>query len=80
MDDRLCEAIGLVTDRLSEKQLEDIKKVLEIYEEVNNGYMDYNDWEEWYEDESEDGLEAYVCSVFGIEYTPPEDEDDEEEE
>lgn len=66
MDDRFCDAIALVKDRLSEEQLKFVNEIVELYESVNNGYMDWNDWNDWYEDDSEEGLEAYVCEVFGI--------------
>lgn len=68
MDDRLAEAIWLVEDRLTEDQLKVVKAMLDLNEDVNSGYRDWNDWEEYRDDESEDGLEAYVCSLFGLEY------------
>lgn len=80
MEDRFLDAIALVADRLSEEQLKFVKDITGLYEDVNDGYMDYNDWEDWYEDKSEDGLEAYVCSVFGLDYTPIDEEEDEDEE
>lgn len=80
MEDRFLDAIALVADRLSEEQLKFVRDITGLYEDVNAGYMDYNDWEDWYEDKSEDGLEAYVCSVFGLDYTPIEKEEEEDEE
>lgn len=73
MEDKFCEAINLVKDRLSEEQLKLVNNIIDLYEAVNDGYIDYNDWEEWYEDESEDGLEAYVCECFGLDYKPKEE-------
>ncbi len=74
MEDRFLDAIALVKDRINEEQKKFIKDIIGLYETVNNGYMDYNDWEEWYEDKSGDGLEAYVCEVFGLDFTPEEEE------
>ena len=74
MEDRFLDAIALVKDRISEEQKKFIKDIIDLYEAVNDGYIDYNDWEEWYEDKSEDGLEAYVCEVFGLDFTPEEEE------
>lgn len=74
MEDKFCEAINLVKDRLSEEQLKLVNNIIDLYEAVNDGYIDYNDWEEWYEDKSEDGLEAYVCEVFGLDFIPEEEE------
>ena len=78
MEDRFLDAIALVEDKLTEEQKRNVKDIIDLYEAVNNGYMDYNDWEEWYEDKSEDGLEAYVCNVFGLDYTPVDEEEEEE--
>lgn len=74
MEDRFLDAIALVKDRISEEQKKLIKDIIDLYEAVNDGYIDYNDWEEWYEDKSEDGLEAYVCEVFGLDFIPEEEE------
>lgn len=74
MEDRFLDAIALVKDKISEEQKKFIKDIISLYETVNNGYMDYNDWEEWYEDKSGDGLEAYVCEVFGLDFTSEEEE------
>lgn len=68
MDDRLAEAIWFVEDRLTEDQLKVVKAMLDLNEDVNSGYRDWNDWEKYRDDESEYGLEAYVCSLFGLEY------------
>lgn len=68
MEDRFLDAINLVKDRLDEKQIRFINDIIGIYETVCDGYMDWNDWMNWYEDESEDGLEAYICGVFGLEF------------
>ena len=79
MDDRFLDAIALVKDRLNEEQLKYVNLIMDIYETVDNGYMDWNDWINFYEDKSEDGLEAYMCSVFGLDYTPVNDDEEEEE-
>lgn len=73
MDDRLAEAIWFVEDRLTEDQLKIVKAMLDLNEDVNSGYRDWNDWEEYRDDKSEDGLEAYVCKLFDIDYEPEEE-------
>lgn len=70
MEDRFLDAMNLVKDRLDEKQIRFINNIINIYETVCNGYMDWNDWEEFYEDKSEEGLEAYICGIFGLDYKP----------
>ena len=79
MDDRLAEAIWFVEDRLTEDQLKIVKAMLDLNEDVYSGYRDWNDWEEYLNDKSEDGLEAYVCSLFGLEYTPVDEEEEDDE-
>ena len=73
MEDRFCEAINLVKDRLSEEQLKLVNNIIDLYEVVNDGYTDWNDWNDFYEDKSEEGLEAYVCNCFNLNYEPKEE-------
>ena len=70
MLNRLDEAIALVVGKLNEDQLKIVKTMLDLNCEIE--IMDWNDWNEYYNDESEDGLEAYVCKLFDLEFKPKE--------
>lgn len=68
MLDRLDDAIALIAGRLNKDQLKIINAMLNLNYEIDS--MDYNDWNEYFNDESENGLEAYVCRLFDLEFTP----------
>lgn len=55
---RLFEALNLIKDELPQNFLEFVEKLEEIEEEVD--YMDAHDYDEWSEDPSKEGLEAYL--------------------
>ena len=77
-DSRFGDAIDMIKDRLSPQEQEFLSKVMDVYYECDNGYRDYNDWEDYCYDKGEDGLEAYLCALFGLEYTPVEEEEEED--
>ena len=64
MDDRLEDAIGLIINEVSDKTYEILKKVLELNSEIN--FMDWNDWSDYYEDQSEEGLLSYMRDLFNF--------------
>lgn len=64
MGSRLEEALNLIWDEVPKETRDILNKVLQVY--YDTGYYDWNDWEEYYNDESEDGLEAYLKELFNI--------------
>lgn len=60
--DRFEEAMSIIEDRLKPEFKRFLDRVISVYEDVN--YLDWNDWDEYSNDESEDGLEAFMEDVF----------------
>ena len=61
---RLEDALNLILDKVPKETKEIFNKVLQVY--YDTGYYDWNDWEEYYNDESEDGLKAYLMELFNV--------------
>lgn len=55
---RLFEALDLIKDELPQNFSEFVEKLEEIEENID--YMDAHNYDEWSEDTSKDGLEAYL--------------------
>ena len=64
MEDRLEEALCLIINKVSPETKKVLQNVLELNDVINNGYTDWNDWMDFYEDKSEDGLRAYLKELF----------------
>jgi hypothetical protein len=62
MEDRLKEALELIINEVSDETYEMFQKILQLNTEIN--YMDYNDWSEYKEDDSENGLLNYMRELF----------------
>lgn len=64
MESRLNEALELIINKvlMSDETYEMFQKILQLNTEIN--YMDYNDWNEYKEDESENGLLNYMRELF----------------
>lgn len=62
MGSRLNEALELIINEVSDETYEMFQKILQLNTEIN--YMDYNDWSEYKEDESENGLLNYMRELF----------------
>lgn len=62
MESRLNEALELIINEVSDETYEMFQKILQLNMEIN--YMDYNDWNEYKEDESENGLLNYMRELF----------------
>ena len=62
MESRLNEALELIINEVSDETYEMFQKILQLNTEIN--YMDYNDWSEYKEDESENGLLNYMRELF----------------
>ena len=63
---RLEEALNLIKDELPPDKRKIVEKVLDLDLEIN--CMDYNDWEDFYEDDSDSGLITYLRDLFEIVY------------
>lgn len=61
---RLEDALNLICDKVPKETKEIFNKVLQVY--YDTGYYDWNDWEEYLSDESEDGLKAYLMELFNV--------------
>lgn len=64
MDSRLEDALCLIINKVPKETRKILKKVMELNDEINSGYVDYYDWENYYSDKSEDGLRAYLKKLF----------------
>ena len=64
MESRLNEALELIINEvlMPDETYEMFQKILQLNTEIN--YMDYNDWNEYKEDESENGLLNYMRELF----------------
>lgn len=62
MESRLNEALELIINEVSDETYKMFQKILQLNMEIN--YMDYNDWNEYKEDESENGLLNYMRELF----------------
>lgn len=62
MGDRLEEALSFIRDELKPEYREFLAEVLGVLDEVS--YYDYTDFQEWVEDYTEDGCEAYIREIF----------------
>jgi len=64
MGDRLEEALSLIINVVPEDTKTILKKVLDLNTEVY--FMDWNDWNDFYEDDSDSGLMSYMKDLFGL--------------
>lgn len=64
MGSRLEEALNLIWDEVPKETRDILNKVLQVY--YDTGYYDWNDWEEYLSDESEDGLKTYLLELFNV--------------
>lgn len=62
MEDRLEIALSFVEDELDPKYRKFLIAIKDIIENVD--YYDFNDFEEWVDDDSDQGCEAYVRQVL----------------
>ena len=64
MGDRLEEALSLIINKVPEDTKTILRKVLDLNTEIN--FIDWNDWCDFYEDDSDSGLMSYMKDLFEL--------------
>ena len=64
MGGRLEEALSLIINKVPEDTKTILRKVLDLNTEIN--FMDWNDWSDFYEDDSDSGLMSYMKDLFEL--------------